>query len=188
MWVALHSEDCPLRRCCGPELAKWPMLRPNWMSHSEIWSHSLGETELARSTLNECVCDCNDCGVWASPHPHFRTSWITAFQFQAISVAFSFSFSWEGIVSSVTDPSDHLYSRRWIKLFFWLWLGSAWSECVLGKGTTRMKDTWSSSERYGYAMNGQEKIEMRLCTVRREKTRSHSDLDMWNRLAPYVLK
>ncbi|KAF1885873.1 hypothetical protein Lal_00032224, partial [Lupinus albus] len=25
-------------------------------------------------------------------------------------------------------------------------------------------------------------------TVRREKTRSHSDLDMWNRLAPYVLK
>ncbi|XLT66356.1 hypothetical protein HN873_022795 [Arachis hypogaea] len=25
-------------------------------------------------------------------------------------------------------------------------------------------------------------------TVRRENTRSHSDLDMWNRLAPYVLK
>jgi ribosomal protein S13 len=24
--------------------------------------------------------------------------------------------------------------------------------------------------------------------VRREKTRSHSDLDMWNRLAPYVLR
>nr|QGW48349.1 hypothetical protein [Raphanus sativus]QGW48671.1 hypothetical protein [Raphanus sativus] len=25
-------------------------------------------------------------------------------------------------------------------------------------------------------------------TVRRENTRSHSDLDMWNRLAPYVLR
>jgi hypothetical protein len=25
-------------------------------------------------------------------------------------------------------------------------------------------------------------------TVRRENTRSHSDLDMWNRLAPYVLQ
>jgi len=24
--------------------------------------------------------------------------------------------------------------------------------------------------------------------VRRENTRSHSDLDMWNRLAPYVLR
>lgn len=24
--------------------------------------------------------------------------------------------------------------------------------------------------------------------MRREKTRSHSDLDMWNRLAPYVLR